>query len=72
MDKTNSAGPCTISSGTAITYLDELGDFALSRQSSELVELINKVRTTLEKLFGNVDRLKETQLSDSFDSNSIL
>ena len=35
----------TLSAGAAISYLDELRDFALSRQSPKLLELISKSRT---------------------------
>ena len=37
----------TLSVGTAISYPDELRDFALSRQSPELLELIVKARLLL-------------------------
>ena len=51
---------------TAISYQDDLRDFALSRQSPGLVELISKSRTAIEKLMCNPDRLKQTKLSDFF------
>ena len=47
-----------LSAGTAISYQDDLRDFALSRQSPGLVELISKSRTAIEKLMCNPDRLK--------------
>ena len=55
-----------LSAGTAISYQDDLRDFALSRQSPGLVELISKSRTAIEKLMCNPDRLKQTKLSDFF------
>ena len=56
----------TLSAGTATSYLDDLRDFALSRQSPELLELISKSRTAIEKLMCNPDRLRQTKLSDFF------
>ena len=47
-----------LTAGTAISYLDDLRDFALSRQCPELLDLISKSRTTIEKLMCNPDRLK--------------
>ena len=47
-----------LTAGTAISYLDDLS------QSPELLDLISKSRTTIEKLMCNTDRLKQTKLSD--------
>ena len=55
-----------LSAETAISHLDVLRDFALSRQSPELLELISKSRIAVEKLMCNPHCLKQTKLSDFF------
>ena len=56
----------TLSAETAVSHLNDLRDFALSRQSPELLELISKSRTAIEKLMCDPHHLKQTQLSDLF------
>ena len=54
----------TISAGTTIHYLDELRDFALSQQSSELLELITKSKSTIEGFMCSSSRFKQAKLTD--------
>ena len=56
----------TLSAETAVSHLDDLRDFALSPQSPELLELISKSRTAIEKLMCDPHHLKQTKLSDFF------
>ena len=56
----------TLSAETAVSHLDDHRDFALSPQSPELLELISKSRTAIEKLMCDPHHLKQTKLSDFF------
>ena len=51
----------TISAGIAIHYLDELRDFALSQQSSELLKLITKSKSTIEGFMCSSSRFKHAK-----------
>ena len=46
-----------LTAGTTISYLDDLRDFALYCQCPELLDLISKTRTTIEKLMCDPDKL---------------
>ena len=62
----------TISAGTAIHYLDELRDFALSQQSSELLELITKSKSTIEGFMCSSSRFKQAKLTDFIKKINVL
>ena len=54
----------TISAGTAIHYIDELRDFAQSQQSSVLLELITKSKSTIEGFICSSSHFKQAKLTD--------
>ena len=55
-----------LSAEAAISHLVDLRDFALSRQSPELLELISKSKNVVEKLMCDPHHLRQTKLSDFF------